>query len=55
VTPTLADCCLVPQLYNARRFGLDLAPYPTVKRITEYCEALAPFVMAHPANQADAS
>ncbi len=53
-TPTLADCCLVPQVFNARRFGLDLAPYPTVQRIAEHCEALAPFVMAHPANQSDA-
>ena len=54
-TPGMADCCLVPQVFNARRFGLDLAPYPTVRRITEHCEALAPFVMAHPANQADAT
>jgi len=54
-TPGMADCCLVPQVFNARRFGLDLAPYPTVKRIAEHCEALAPFVMAHPANQTDAS
>ncbi|MFZ1500608.1 MAG: maleylacetoacetate isomerase [Giesbergeria sp.] len=53
--PGMADCCLVPQVFNARRFGLDLAPYPTVRRITEHCEALAPFVMAHPANQADAT
>ncbi len=54
-TPGMADCCLVPQVFNARRFGLDLAPYPTVQRITEHCEALAPFVKAHPANQADAT
>ena len=53
-TPGLADCCLVPQVFNARRFGLDLAPYPTLARIAAHCEALAPFVMAHPANQADA-
>ena len=31
--PTLADCCLVPQVYNARRFGVDLSPYPTILRI----------------------
>lgn len=54
-TPGMADCCLVPQVFNARRFGLDLAPYPTVTRIAEHCEALAPFVKAHPANQADAT
>ena len=53
-TPTLADCCLVPQVFNARRFGLDLAPYPTVRRIAEHCEGLAPFQAAHPAQQPDA-
>ena len=53
-TPTLADCCLVPQVFNARRFGLDLAPYPTVRRIAEHCEGLAPFQAAHPALQPDA-
>ena len=53
-TPTLADCCLVPQVFNARRFGLDLAPYPTVRRIAEHCEGLAPFHAAHPAQQPDA-
>ena len=53
-TPTLADCCLVPQVFNARRFGLDLAPYPTVRRIAEHCEGLAPFQAAHPARQPDA-
>ena len=53
-TPQLADCCLVPQVFNARRFGLDLAPYPTVRRIAEHCEGLAPFQAAHPACQPDA-
>ena len=53
-TPGMADCCLVPQVFNARRFGLDLAPYPTLVRITEHCESLAPFVMAHPSQQPDA-
>ena len=53
-TPGMADCCLVPQVFNARRFGLDLAPYPTLARIAAHCESLAPFVQAHPANQSDA-
>jgi maleylacetoacetate isomerase/maleylpyruvate isomerase len=53
-TPTMADCCLVPQLYNARRFECDLAPYPTLVAIAERCEALAAFVRAHPERQADA-
>ena len=52
-TPTLADCCLVPQVFNARRFGLDLAPYPTLQRIAQHCEALPAFAAAHPAQQAD--
>jgi len=52
--PTVADCCLVPQVFNARRFGLDLAPYPTVRRIAEHCEGLPPFQAAHPARQPDA-
>ena len=53
-TPTLADCCLVPQLFNARRFGLDLAPYPTLVRIDQHCAALPAFATAHPAQQPDA-
>lgn len=53
-TPTLADCCLVPQLYNARRFECDLAPYPTVVAIAERCEQLAAFADARPEQQPDA-
>jgi len=52
--PGLADCYLVPQVYSARRFGVDLAPYPTVRRIDESCAALAPFAAAHPDRQPDA-
>lgn len=52
--PTMADCCLVPQLYNARRFGCDLAPYPTVGRIDAACGELAAFRAAEPARQPDA-
>jgi len=53
-TPGLADCCLVPQLYNAHRFGLDLAPYPTLQRIEQACLALDAFDRARPENQPDA-
>ncbi|WP_411849789.1 maleylacetoacetate isomerase [Stenotrophomonas sp. LGBM10] len=53
--PTLADCCLVPQMYNARRFSLDLEPYPTLVRIDAACLALPAFDAARPENQADAS
>jgi len=52
--PSLADCALVPQLYNARRFGVDLAPYPTILRIEAACVALPAFAAAAPERQADA-
>lgn len=52
--PTIADCCLVPQVYNARRFGVDLTPYPTIRRIEEACLALPAFDAARPERQADA-
>ena len=52
-TPTLADCCLVPQVFNAHRFELDMAPYPTLARIAQHCQSLAPFLAAHPARQPD--
>src|SRR5690606_27048511 len=41
--PSVADCCLVPQVYNARRFGLDMSPYPTIVRIEQACLALPAF------------
>lgn len=46
--PGLADLCLVPQLYNARRFQCDLSPYPTVVAIDTRCQALEAFQRAHP-------
>jgi len=52
--PGLADCCLVPQVFNARRFDCDLGGMPTVLRIVEACEALDAFSAAAPANQPDA-
>ncbi|AZG09393.1 maleylacetoacetate isomerase [Pigmentiphaga sp. H8] len=52
--PGLADVCLVPQLYNARRFGCDLRPYPRLAAIARRCESLPPFAAAHPSTQADA-
>ncbi len=53
-TPTMADCFLVPQVYNARRYGCDLAPFPLITEICERCEALAEFRVASPENQPDA-
>ena len=52
-TPTLADCCLVPQLFNARRFGVDVQTYPTLHAIERRCEALDAFKRAHPSCQPD--
>jgi maleylacetoacetate isomerase len=52
--PTMADCCLVPQVYNARRFGVDLTPYPAIRRIEAACLALPAFDDARPERQPDA-
>jgi maleylpyruvate isomerase len=52
--PGLADICLVPQLANARRFSVDLAPYPTLLGIDAACAALPAFEAALPARQPDA-
>lgn len=51
---TLADVYLVPQVFNAPRFGLDLAPWPNITRISDACRALDAFDRAAPANQPDA-
>jgi len=53
--PTLADLCLVPQVANARRFDIDLSPYPTIVRIDEACRALPAFANAAPERQPDAA
>jgi maleylpyruvate isomerase len=52
--PGLADIYLVPQLYSARRFGLDVAAWPTLRRIDEACAELPAFQAAHPDRQPDA-
>ena len=51
---TLADCMLVPQVYNARRFNMTLDDYPTIARIVANCEQLQALIKAAPANQPDA-
>lgn len=53
-SPSMADCCLIPQLFAARRWGTDLAPYPTILKITDACEAHPAFQTAHPSQQTDA-
>lgn len=52
--PTLADCCLVPQVFNAQRFACRLDHVPTVMRIFDRCMALEAFQRAAPAAQPDA-
>lgn len=52
--PTLADICLVPQVYNALRFNIDLAVYPTIGRINASCLELPAFADAAPDVQPDA-
>jgi maleylacetoacetate isomerase len=54
-TPTLADICLVPQVYNARRFLVDMTPYPTIERVVAACLELNAFERARPENQPDAA
>lgn len=54
-TPTLADCFLVPQIFNAQRFDCDLSAMPTLMRINDACLALPAFADAAPARQPDAS
>ena len=52
--PTLVECCLVPQVYNALRYGVDLAPFARVRAIVDACAALPAFDAARPENQPDA-
>lgn len=52
--PTLADICLLPQVYNARRFDVSMAAYPQLEAIAERLQALPAFAAAHPSLQPDA-
>ena len=52
--PTLADILIVPQLFNARRFGVDLARYPRILAVEAACADLPAFQAAHPDRQPDA-
>jgi maleylacetoacetate isomerase/maleylpyruvate isomerase len=53
-TPTMADCCLVPQVFNAQRYQCDTTAYPTVMRVHEECMMLDAFQRAQPGKQPDA-
>lgn len=52
-TPSLADICLIPQVFSAGRFGVSLEAMPRIRAIAETCEALPAFAAAHPKNQPD--
>ena len=52
--PTLADCCLIPQVYSARRYEVDLAPWPAITAVAKKAEAHPAFAAAHPNRQPDA-
>jgi maleylpyruvate isomerase len=52
--PSLADVCLVPQVYNARRYQCELEPYPTILGIDERCRQIVAFARAAPERQPDA-
>lgn len=52
--PTIADCFLVPQVFNAQRNGVDVSVYPNIARINAACVEIPAFVAAHPSNQPDA-
>jgi maleylpyruvate isomerase len=53
-SPTMADCFLVPQVYSAERFSVDLAPYPRIRAAAAAARALSAFSDAHPDRQPDA-
>ncbi|SAL57876.1 maleylacetoacetate isomerase [Caballeronia arvi] len=53
-TPTVADLCIVPQVFNARRFGIDVSRFPTIERIADHADQLDAFRRAAPAEQPDA-
>jgi len=52
--PTMADCCLVPQIFNAQRYQCDTTPYPVAMRVFDECMTLDAFDRAQPAKQPDA-
>ena len=53
--PTLADCCLVPQVYSANRYEVDLGPYPSIRAVAERAAEHPAFQAAHPNKQPDAA
>ena len=52
--PTLADCCVIPQVYSAIRYAVDLEPFPAIRAVTEKAAEHPAFAAAHPSRQPDA-
>ena len=52
--PTLADCCLIPQVYSAERFEVDLSPFPAIRAVAARAAEHPAFAAAHPDRQPDA-
>ena len=52
--PTLADCCLIPQVYSANRFGVSLEPFPAIVAVATHAANHPAFMAAHPDLQPDA-
>ncbi len=53
-TPTLADCCLIPQIWSSSRFSVDMAPYPALAAVAARAADHPAFAAAHPDRQPDA-
>jgi len=51
---SMADICLIPQVYNAHRFHVDMSPFPLINKVVENCLSLDAFIKALPENQTDA-
>lgn len=51
---SIADCCLIPQVFNAKYFGIDVSKWPNINRIFINCMHTEAFIKAHPSNQPDA-
>jgi maleylacetoacetate isomerase len=52
--PTLADICLIPQVFNARRYKIDLSHLKKIEAVDRHCQELPAFLSAHPSRQPDA-
>ncbi|WP_332765022.1 maleylacetoacetate isomerase [Phenylobacterium sp.] len=53
-TPTITDCCLIPQVYSAQRYKVDLEPFPAIRAVADHAAQHHAFIAAHPDNQPDA-